>query len=102
MIDNNIPLVISGHVHVYERSYPLISNYRTLSKEKHHYISNNSPTSEHFFIHVIEGVSGNNDGIEADYLFNGKPYEPSIFIANHQENVIGFGILTADRNKIRY
>lgn len=55
----NVSLVLSGHVHTYERTFPMSVGYRVNTSEMHTYLKN----KQNFFIQVIEGCSGSNDGI---------------------------------------
>ena len=55
----NVSLVLSGHVHTYERTFPMLTGYRTKTSEQ----SNYNQMDYNFFIQIIEGCSGSNDGI---------------------------------------
>lgn len=64
MLKYRIPLMLSGHVHTYERSYPFISGYRSKNREKSSYIFDEK---DPFYIQVVEGVSGSKDGVHDKY-----------------------------------
>lgn len=55
----NVSLVLSGHVHTYERTFPMLTGYRTKTSEQSIY----NQRDYNFFIQIIEGCSGSNDGI---------------------------------------
>lgn len=59
-----IPLMLSGHVHTYERSYPFIAGYRSKNREKNSYTFEEK---EPFYIQVVEGVGGSKDGVYNEY-----------------------------------
>lgn len=92
--------MLSGHVHTYERTYPLISGYRTKEKEpkeKSRYVYDGE-----FFVQVVEGVSGSNDGHDGDYLQQEQPYHPPKFIAGNVEGSTGYGLFHASTGKLKY
>lgn len=55
-----MPLVLSGHIHTYERTYPFIAGYRSKNREKFNYTFDEANP---FFIQVVDGVAGSNGGI---------------------------------------
>lgn len=80
-------------MHEYERTYPLISGYRSKSRETNRYVFD-----EEWFIQVVEGVGGSNDGLESP---NEGDSWPS-FVASHDEGDTGFGLLFASSKELKY
>ena len=99
MLKHRIPLMLSGHVHTYERSYPLIAGYRSKSREQSNYAFDEN---EPFYIQVVEGVSGSKDGVYEEYANDGKAYNVPAFVASHSLNCTGFGILYASEDSLSY
>jgi hypothetical protein len=56
--------MLSGHVHTYERTYPFIAGYRSKNREKYNYTFDEQNP---FYIQVIDGVCGSNNGIYESY-----------------------------------
>ena len=55
-----VPLVLSGHVHTYERSFPFAAGYISGNRESSSY---SFDEKEPIFIQVIDGVGGSNEGL---------------------------------------
>lgn len=77
-------LVLTGHVHSYERTYPVYNN--TLSQDNY-----TSPTAP---VYVLQGGSGNREG-------NDGFGEAAVWSAGHDSSV-GFGIMTVRPSEISF
>ena len=73
MIDYGVPLVLSGHIHTYERTHPLIKGYKyKIMHDNHTYFFNETEYS--YLIQVVDGVAGSDRELFDEYTYEGKPY----------------------------
>ena len=64
---HSVDVVLSGHVHSYERTWPVTGNYTTVSNASvaHSYVNAPHP------VHVITGAAGNGESVDP---FTGESY----------------------------
>jgi hypothetical protein len=61
LIDQKVDMVLAGHVHAYERLYPIYQgkvDFESISKDKSVY------TNPKFPVHIVCGAGGNREGFE--------------------------------------
>jgi hypothetical protein len=81
--DLKVNLVLNGHIHSYERTYPVFNS--TMTQADYNY-----PSST---VHVVQGASGNREGND------GFPTDLPDWSAARASD-IGFGILTVTKSNI--
>jgi len=67
LMDNKVDLVLAGHVHAYERLYPIYKgqvDLESISKDKSVYANPKFP------VHIVCGAGGNREGFENCILIN--------------------------------
>jgi len=100
MIKYQIPLILSGHVHTYERSYPMLEGYKIYSTNKTEY----NYDKKRFFVQVVDGSAGSmHKDLYMDYKGEGKiEKEVHKYVASHLEGKTGFGLVTITETNVRY
>mmetsp|Transcript_40603 Transcript_40603/g.108651 ORF Transcript_40603/g.108651 Transcript_40603/m.108651 type:complete len:111 (+) Transcript_40603:173-505(+) len=85
-VDGGVDLVLGGHVHSYERTYPMKGGNST----QHHYNCDGgcAPT------YIVQGASGNREGNDG---FGDTPE----WSANHNSSV-GFGLMAVNRTALTW
>jgi len=85
LIRHKVDLVIVGHIHAYERTYPVAYNAST----QHDYVNPSAP------VYIVQGGSGNRES-------NKGPYHdlPEWSAANDQS--VGFGLMTVRKDSIQW
>jgi len=68
----HVDLVIVGHVHSYQRSYPVYQNQVDMPANK------NSYDNPKYTTYVVNGAGGNNEGISTNYLPKSPKWSASI------------------------
>ena len=83
---NKVDLVLQGHVHAYERTYPVYHNASTA----HDYTSPIAPA------YLLQGGSGNREGNKGSYP---PPEELDEWSAS-QQTAVGYGLMTVTADSI--
>jgi hypothetical protein len=83
-----VDVVIQGHVHTYERSYPMYQNVST----QHDYVSPKAP------VYILQGASGNREGNKGAY----PPQDQLPEWSAAQHNDVGFGLMTVSSNTLEW
>lgn len=84
-VDNSVDLVLTAHVHDYERSYPVINS----TKMQSDFTSPSAP------VYIVQGASGNREGN------TGFPADMPEWNANSCAD-IGYGLMTVDKSEISW
>ena len=83
-LDYKVDLFFFGHLHLYERSYPIGKNYKVYKEESEFYRKPKGP------IHVINGVAGNIESKHVPFNVTDTPLKSTYMISEP----LGYGILS--------
>jgi 3',5'-cyclic AMP phosphodiesterase CpdA len=85
LVQYKVNLVIQGHVHSYERTYPMYKSEATS-------LNYDAPTAP---VYILQGASGNREGND------GYPSQLPTWSAGHSSEV-GYGVLTASSTELSF
>ena len=84
---HNVDLVVAGHVHSYESTWPV-----STSAETNHEMHNAA-----YPVYVLNGASGTKE-----LLMNGFPSDPPAWSRSREPDVFGFSVMTANATSLRW